>query len=394
MEPLHDTKCTFTITEINHDLNPPVTAKELKDTQFQTKILSGSGSFCKDLQPTNRFLNDASIVERIFSMTPELLRTDESTLESEKIIPVCIINPKTGKLDKQHEARAKAKIIRYKKPYGPKIMQLFEYNDFVFTITDTGDNLIQVLKSLQLFPQNRVDGEEIKKGKVIPNIYAIHSAPTLADSARKTIPDAPKYDTKNKKGIRLYSYYDINPFNVYPDDKLFMSYYRIDSQLDSSIQRPWAIRQNWFDGKNNISETTNPKKDNNKETVRKNIKRDPQNVLIHSQKKRSGDHFQIAYAKQFPRRIHRDPSKFIYVRGPKEGLTYGGNDLTTIASVDKNVDKNKKWYRQRTYLLTGDWPAFAYAAANQINTIMIFKHPRKKDECTIIRIFFEKLIST
>lgn len=388
---LHDTKCTFTITEINHDLNPPVTAKELKEPQFQTEILSGSGSFCNALQPSSSFLNDASIVERIFGMTPELLRTDESIVGSEKTIPVCIINPKTGELDKQGEGRAQAKIIRYKKPYGPEIMRLFEHNDFVFTITDTGDNLIQVLKSLQLFPQNRVDGEERNNGIVIPNIYAIHSAPTLSDSARKTVPDAPKYDTKNKKGIRLYSYYDINPFNVYPDDKLFMSNFRIDSQLDSSIQRPWAIRQKWSDSQtgNIISETTDPKKDNNKETVRKNIRSEPHNVLIHSQKKRSGDHFQIAYAKQFPRRIHRDPSKFIYVRGPKEGGTYGGDDLTTIPS--KN---NKRWYRQRTYLLTGDWPALAYAAANQINTIMIFKHPRKKDECTIIRIFFAELITT
>jgi len=52
---LENTKCTFTTTEINHDLNPPVTAKILKDDNFQRNILNGSGTFCGTLEPNRIF---------------------------------------------------------------------------------------------------------------------------------------------------------------------------------------------------------------------------------------------------------------------------------------------------------------------------------------------------
>ena len=76
-----------------------------------------------------------------------------------------------------------------------------------------------------------------------------------------------------------------------------------------------------------------------------------------------------------------DPS----VRFEVQNTPYGRPE--TFDKIQEKYDENQ--FRERTFFITGDWPAVCWAVWNRVNTIMVFKHPKNIEECCILKFSFE-----
>ena len=86
-----------------------------------------------------------------------------------------------------------------------------------------------------------------------------------------------------------------------------------------------------------------------------------QNINLQMQKKRSGDHLSILAAKELPRLLNEHPERF------KQVKTNSGNHVL--------CGKEIEYYKRNLFFVTGDWPAFAYAIYNSINSIIVIRTP-------------------
>lgn len=121
------------------------------------------------------------------------------------------------------------------------------------------------------------------------------------------------------------------------------------------------------------------------------------------QTKRIGDYFQIRDAKNLPDNAIKHNAKFISVNKngytfpePPPQLQHPAGSLQYIkqlfnkaknwvsyvfgtppptAAVAVAVNADKEWYRKRTFLFTGDWMAFLWAAHNEVNCVYVCKTP-------------------
>ena len=163
-----------------------------------------------------------------------------------------------------------------------------------------------------------------------------------------------------------------------------MSSYKI---INAMNQIGWKIRQRWNiynEGAERTDyEASDAKKENSKPVVKSYLSNNLDklaanrvNASLNMQKKRSGDYLQIWIAKKFPELATIEKENFIYVRGHDDGK----------GSFTNTYDEG--WYKERTYFVTGDWPAFSYSVYNKVNSIMIFKHPKELTKSCIIRIHF------
>jgi len=361
-------KCSFVPTEINHDLNPPISMTRNQNLDFQetsrTNLNTGEHG-CSE-PTTIEFLNDEQIVNKIFQTSLNQLKSLSNNVE----IPIEVL-VETLENNNRISNKMNVQLKKYNKPYGVSLFGIFSDYEDVFFIIDTGDNLVQTLKGLT--PQ----------GEKSININVIHSMLTLADSAPKTLPDSKNYKSLSDK-VKLYSYYYTQAIEVPPNDPLFMSSYRI---INAMREIGWKIQQRWNINNKGTEhtdyQTFDAKKDNSKPVVKsylsnhlEELDADRRNASLYMQKKRSGDYLQIWIAKQFPGLAATRRDNFIYVRGPDENK----------GSFRKSNDEN--WYKERTYFVTGDWPAFSYSVYNKVNSIMIFKHPKELTKSCIIRIHF------
>jgi hypothetical protein len=104
------------------------------------------------------------------------------------------------------------------------------------------------------------------------------------------------------------------------------------------------------------------------------------------QRKRSGDYLQIKSAYEFPVKaaLHGDNiSYFNLIVGPTNAkaatatttLKGEGNLKASLipdgVKPEAQMTRNKQWFRNRTYYVTGDWPAFCYASYNKVNCIFV-----------------------
>jgi len=385
-------KCNFVNTEINHDLNPPVSTREnTHDEDFlriSRSYLDQNGVVgCNNFLDYFEFFNDSAIVEKITGYT----LPDIKNIEPNQDI---IFNPLVKKVDNNriNSERIQANIKRYSKPYDSRLVNLFPNDqDDVFFIIDTGDNFVQILKGLTINRETPL------------KINVIHSVVTLGDSAPKTLPDSKNYHSENRT-VFLYSWYYSIPIEISANDDLFMSSFRINSNLSGL---GWKIRQDWYLDQALLYQTLDAKKENSKPLVKTylsknltgavnslrntqaNITEETQEKIktnsLNMQKKRSGDYLQIWIAKKFPEIIvdnNDNGGNLIFVKGPSPTNTQFPN--VELASIDEK----KEWYKKRTYFITGDWPAFSYAIYNKINAIIIFKHPTDPLQSCIIRVFF------
>jgi hypothetical protein len=367
-------KCNFVYTEINHDLNPPVSKKILTSSNFVTAIKSGldQGPYgCSGFTP-NDFKNDDEIVEKILGKTIDEIHNLKSSVE----IPMQVLSKMnntntqsvrvTGTLFKEEKVSTAADTT-----YSNSLInQLFNPPAVVnpvnlYFIIDTGDELIaRYLKPLS--PTNPV------------NLHAIHSMTTIGDSAMKKKPNAKDWQTKNLK-VPIHSWYFNESIIIAQNHDDFMSNYLITCRLINATS--WHIGQSWSIGKNIFYNTNNSNVNNNKPGIRKEIQKlidenvltDPKTFAAKSkqlglavQKKRSGDHLQIIFAKEFPAAL-ADPSnaaKYIY---------YSGSNTAAIGTSTSPPHGTEAEIKARTYFVTGDWPAFCYACYLGVNSIIIVR---------------------
>jgi len=92
------------------------------------------------------------------------------------------------------------------------------------------------------------------------------------------------------------------------------------------------------------------------------------------QRKRSGDYLQIKTAYEFPAiaaNYANERGVYELILGPKNAMvpktTLGGDGNLK----QRPINRNSQWYRNRTYFVTGNWPAFCYATYNRINCIIL-----------------------
>ena len=372
-----DEKCQFPPTEINHDLNPPLTTSLTKKRFFKEIYKTSLGECEKYRMYENsdfKLLNDMEMVHEVFE--PQNI----NTIKTVPTLPnhTAVINAKTD------SGPTPCKIEGFNKPYTNSIFELFAGLDNIFFVIDTGDNLVQLLAGLT------------SPSKI--NIHQIHSMVTLADSAPKTIPNSPKYK-KNNSSVILYSWYYSEPITIDHRDPLFISSFRIENSRAAASDTNWDIKQKWtlpaVAGQTTyINSVTNAKKDNNKNVVKSYLEtyvipkidsafsdKDKIHGSHFIQRKRSGDYLQILFAKKVPGLMKSDPAD----RFKLKNTPYGSK--TNFEELQKQY--SEKDFRDRTFFITGDWPAVCWAVWNKVNTIMVFKHPTKIEECCILKFSFE-----
>ena len=369
-------KCQFPPTEINHDLNPPLTTSLTSKDPFKKMYATSLGE-CDDNPLYNgnfKLLNDMNMVSYVFA---------PSNIDYIKSVPSAPAH--TGRISvKTVSGPTPCTIQGFNKPYTNSIFELFAGFDDIFFVIDTGDNLVQLLAGLT--PPSKI------------NIHQIHSMVTLADSAPKTIPNSPKYK-KNNPSVILYSWYYSEPITIDHRDPLFISSFRIENSRAVNSNTDWDIKQKWTlpaeAGQTTyINSVTNAKKDNNKNVVKSYLEtyvipkidyafsdKDKIHGSHFIQRKRSGDYLQVLFAKKVPGLMKSDPS----VRFEVKNTPYGRPE--TFDKIQEKYDENQ--FRQRTFFITGDWPAVCWAVWNQVNTIMVFKHPKNIEECCILKFSFE-----
>jgi len=352
-------KCDFIITEINHDLNsarakPKITNELLKTPNFRMIASLNLDSVCKDKNIPN-FFNDEKIVEQIMGISKKDLQmmpdgNNSIRVKTKENRPTDIIQ--TTKLN-----RSRSLTTDY--------INLFE-QDHVFLVIDT-DNAHIV--------QNLIKYFNAQPTGPFPQIHIIHSVLTLADSAPKTKPDDGNYINKTgrQQQIDVNSWYYTQEIDIPTEDPLFMSRYTVKNKLVTGSN--WDVQQQWI-----LPETQqlqqnkqdffslNAKKDNNVPAVTERIGKNnfdspritepnKKEVNLCIQRKRSGDYLQIWMADNLPRILSAnnfDISHMLHVRPTgKVRIFPAGN--------------TRQWYKDRTYFVTGDYPAFCYAVYNKIN---------------------------
>jgi hypothetical protein len=370
---VNENLCQFLQTEVYHDLKPPVNATINRNQSFVNSIRQNTG--CNSVDTDMNFYDDPGIVTKIFSgITIKKLISDPNYIPSNNQSQQ--VNTKSG---------TKIVIIkRVNKPYNSTLLDLFNYHDtgnelHTYNIIDTGDNLFQTLKGLTP-PQNQ--------GPTPNYIFnIINTYHTIGDSAPKTRPDSKKYASQQNNRIQLRSWLYIPPDTQVStaDSSYLISTHTIKSKIYGIN---WNIRQDWHDTANIlIHQTFDSKKDNSKPTVREQLAKllnsqtlVPAEISKTVQKKRSGDYLQVESAAKFPE-LSSDPNQiqnYSLIRPhPNPGIYLIGQQQLqnqAIAQIIKNS----------TYFITGDWPAFAYAVYQGINSVMIFKHPSEQTKsCTI-----------
>ena len=373
-------KCNFVYTEINHDLNPPVYKKDvLENPKFIDAIKSGldEGPFGCSTATQFDFRDDPGVVAQILGMTLDQVNSDTYLKpDVETTIPVLskMNNTNTqsvrvtGTLYKEKKV-ATAASTTYSNSL---INQLFSppaivKPDNIYFIIDSGDELIaRYLKPLSpVYPVN---------------LHVIHSMTTIGDSAPKKKPNAKDWNSNNLK-VLIHSWYFNKPIIIPKNHDDFMSNYLITCRLINAIK--WHIGQTWSivlpTGASNIIYNTNDSHvDNKKNAVRDELRSlidsgtlnyamspaKKQEFALSVQKKRSGDHLQIIFAKEFPKFLADtvNDANFIY---------YAGKSLPTGTSGSPRNGLNEAEIKSRTYFVTGDWPAFCYACYLGVNSIMV-----------------------
>jgi len=410
--------CNFIRTEVNHDLGTakggPINVRMNNSLDFKTIAASyldanadGVGCNGYDVGPQrageqHELYNDDQIVQEIFGISKNDFKHSLPYVGSPQFprLPAVIgprIPVKVKHQDGNHttsETR-NVEVRKVHKPYNNELMELFPHPDHMFFIIDTGGELVHnILKSLTL----PINVGQQPRWPVPPKLHVIHSVMTLGDSARKTVPDAGKYKSNNQT-VELFSWYYTRPITVPRDDRFFMSSFRIDCREASA---GWMVRQDWHDPNDAAArasgmplyQTLDAKRDNNITMVNKHMKQDmvvlsanARETSLNIQKKRSGDHLQIREAKNFPATAADDAlvNNFLYVRGPGDQGSF-----PKFVDPAAAVRLNEEWYRRRTFFITGDWPAFAYAAYNQVNAILVYKDPNPlhREKSCAIRIYF------
>ena len=388
-------KCNFIPVEANHDFNGSrakavgltLSHKEQLGAKFRG-ILSLNNNRCAPFgaltprQAKTEYFNDDTIVKRIFGKTKNEISTATNT-----ILTVETVERETNVNFEKVFLRQDPNVI-------DNLAGLFTHEDgaddngyhHAFIIIDVDstkamDNLITLIN-----PSHRV------------HIHVIHSVCTLADMANKRLPNSPDWANRsaavNGNGVKMSSWLYRQPIEIEPDD-IFMSGYTVGNFFNN-VDNSNEINQQWTH--NAFNKTIINCSDENElgkcaiyYLANDNVNaRGLQNLAF--QRKRSGDYFQIWFAKNFPKKIVTNPNNMWSpqpINFSLRGNNYGGagdpfpqplddeiEEAIANAAAIGNNDANAaaqaykiKWYRDRTYFMSGDWAATSYSVFSKVNTI-------------------------
>jgi hypothetical protein len=368
--------CSIIQTEIYHDLKAAMPQGRQKETieseDFNQKVAKYNAGICEYHRrgSVSEFDDDLTFLRTITDKNVGQLKA-YTTADDISIFSRFLTRNASRNGYSQSKAESKARVIFKPKPFNNErnLFELFgdldrssdnEWIDIFFVI-DTGDNLVKILKGLT--PPH---GMKYR-------FHIIHSVYTLGDSAPKTLPNSSKYNCANSN-IQLYSWlFTENPM-INPRDPIFMTSYRIKC----TILQNWKVQQIWNyqNGQYKWSTEDSKKTNTNKKVIeeiksRDDINDDENHLSI--QKKRSGDYFQIRFAKKLPRYMNNRRNLDLQVFNARSGIQNQNN------LYELNYDLAN--YKTRTFFLTGDWPAFSYALFNRVNAIIFAKHPRDPNLC-------------
>ena len=368
-------KCNLVTTEANHDLHNVINTKLNRDYQVNgimaINLDNTRGTGC-DPFLTNRqsqLFNDYQITEMITGYTPEgfknISQPDNNHIITIPIVP--LVRPPGNDNNISSIVNGGVTCKKITKRYYSNLNRLFNIQPYqttrernIYLVIDTGDDLVKKLGGSLNREANGINY----------NIHVIHSPLTLADSAKKTRPDSKNYTTNFYPRLKQYSWLYNYPWEIASNNEVFMSKYKIINNL---IKGGWRVNQEWYlPGNDNdpFFKTNNPHVDNNKTVVSKEIRtqqstaqqpRARQNINLQMQKKRSGDHLSILAAKELPRLLNAHSERFKQVKTNSVNHVLCGKDI--------------EYYKRNLFFVTGDWPAFAYAIYNRVNSIIIIITP-------------------
>lgn len=366
--------CNLTQTEANHDLSKVLPHSTISSPGFINIVNQKSGANCSDTNfnvNDSSFFNDPQLVYHITNNNPSDLKDDKSIYVLTKRSQPARINCKLEfEAKKNNRAYDDNLYFLFKNQYSLNNHIVEPPNQIIyvdlFFIIDTGDNLIMALK--------KFDPPTLYNNNIHFRFHIIHNVFTLGDSALKGLPENKKFEC-NRNRVHIYSWLHGRYPIINPNDELFMTSYEIKSKIFPD----YKVQQVWYYNNQNKWQTPDSKKDNNNSSVKKEISSifnkynynssqfaDKINLAI--QKKRSGDYFQIWFARRFPRFAANDNMNF--------AICYQTRGKPTINFPYPPQGENPTtWFRERTFFVTGDWPAFSYSLYNRINSIMFSRKP-------------------
>lgn len=267
------------------------------------------------------------------------------------------------------------------------------------------------------------------------NIHIIHTVFSLADTADKTAPfHKSKYNPILNNKIRFFSwlYYPDDDDDKYrttkipindPDQNIENKILDVGFNVRTSFAHNYVLHpkpsfsnmvqlwspptaKNPFKELPSINKIQDPRKTSNAGKIRdrlqilynnwkniNSIKKEgtPYNdisedikkeIFLSAQQKKYGDYGQIYSAHQFPTLRTDELKKFKLVCGGTPNMQ-SDNPSPPIKDeeylIDFYIEKsttgdkpNAQWLRDRTFLVTGDWPCFAYTVYNKVNCLF---HP-------------------
>lgn len=407
--------CRWLPDEAQHDFikprtgSVPILRPDQISNNFRTILRLNRATDCNstigipDFSPTysakKNFYTDDKIVERVFGLKKQYLyKTYNPTLAPNFTVNVRDNNTK----------RCRFSNCNYTVPID--LFNLFydsttvEANiQHIFIIIDK--DAVAAINLLKLIPLN-THGIQAEI-----NIHVLHSNMTLADSADKPSPDAKSWSETPilVNNIKIWSWYYDQQITVSRDDPIFMSNYDVTTfltQVPPNNYRvghsKWETYQSWnlpgqpgqpapagviirdCENSNNVKNTSI--------IFASNASNDRKNLALHE--KLSGDYFQMWFAKNFPKNIAN------YLQKNSNGTAPTLNDfkdtdfklkgkssnipnipgqapapfptpLLPVAGVaidDPTRNAIEKWYKDRTYFMSGDWPATSGSVYNEINT--------------------------
>jgi len=427
-------KCDFINTEINHDLGPssggPV---KIDSIHKKTDFVQSSRIDTPCELPTvgsDWFKNDPGSFEYVVGYEPSELYDIMKQTTPDGFLETRVVKTESGnqniKIRKYHQDHNSFKNFEDK-----NLFHMFDDCEGdpsgsvdVFFVIDTGDKLGHLLGDNSLTNQKST-------GRLYPLIFGgytinvVHSTVTMGDSAGKNWPHSPKFDKifnkyngkPNVSGLNervpchLCSWLvtkNIMVGNLAEGAQIpkqdFMSDYTINANY--MVTKPYSY-QNWKHPtiQQMNYNTTNPKKDNNKPGVQTWLKTrttggqykgeanldiienndadtpgsisplNQRSISLNVQKKRSGDHLQILFAK--------------YLYKFKNDLNIQKPDNYPYKEEKRQLfaTKTDDYYKKNTFFITGDWPACAFAIYNKINTVMFYKQKDKTKSCFLVFTF-------
>ncbi len=391
--PLSPDYIDFLNTEVNHDLKEVISQDINRNPQFNSNVLRKNCG----LQPKTTIIlyNDDHIVKHVIGKTKQEIVAQVSG-------PICVNTytndpPPPPPPPAEPPPRTECVFVNISQQnfslvdFFPSLFQQQEVHKDIFLIVDVGDNFVAKLK--ETHPPTGTSF----------SVHQIHSVFTLGDSATcKTKPNSNKYENKHAHlGCNIYSWQEKIRYTLPPGKSLALSNYQIE--MKKSNDSEWNIEQRWSekDTGEKIFYTPNSKHSNNVKKVCEEIRSytgafhnlisDPEKedlkkkVEMPIQRKRSGDYLQIHHAKIFPRIMkkwvdshwkdgERNPQpspRFKLLTGGVKGISSARKQEYFIGRHSGEGIKDKKWYRERTYFVTIDWPALSYCIFNKINAIFI-----------------------